>query len=54
LNSSGKSHRSLLRLRSLGVERGDRVAAYLTNGPEAVVAFLACSSLGARLERMRS
>jgi acetoacetyl-CoA synthetase len=36
-----------LALRSLGVERGDRVAAYLTNGPEAVVAFLACSSLGA-------
>jgi acetoacetyl-CoA synthetase len=34
-------------LRELGVERGDRVAAYLTNGPEAVVAFLACSSLGA-------
>jgi acetoacetyl-CoA synthetase len=34
-------------LRSLGVRRGDRVAAYLTNGPEAVVAFLACSSLGA-------
>lgn len=36
-----------LSLRELGVERGDRVAAYLTNGPEAVVAFLACSSLGA-------
>jgi acetoacetyl-CoA synthetase len=34
-------------LRSLGVERGDRVAAYLSNGPEAVVAFLACSSVGA-------
>src|SRR5277367_4945209 len=34
-------------LRGLGVERGDRVAAYLSNGPEAVVAFLACSSLGA-------
>ncbi len=36
-----------LTLRELGVERGDRVAAYLTNCPEAVVAFLACSSLGA-------
>jgi acetoacetyl-CoA synthetase len=36
-----------LHLRGLGVERGDRVAAYLTNGPEAVVSFLACSSLGA-------
>ena len=34
-------------LRRRGVGRGDRVAAYLTNGPEAVVAFLACSSLGA-------
>ena len=36
-----------LSLQNLGIERGDRVAAYLTNGPEAVVAFLACSSLGA-------
>jgi acetoacetyl-CoA synthetase len=36
-----------LSLRELGVERGDRVAAYLTNCPEAVVAFLACSSVGA-------
>jgi acetoacetyl-CoA synthetase len=36
-----------LSLRELGVERGDRVAAYLTNSPEAVIAFLACSSLGA-------
>jgi acetoacetyl-CoA synthetase len=36
-----------LALRELGVEPGDRVAAYLTNSPEAVVAFLACSSLGA-------
>jgi acetoacetyl-CoA synthetase len=34
-------------LRDLGVERGDRVAAYLSNGPEAVVAFLACASVGA-------
>jgi len=34
-------------LRGLGVERGDRVAAYLPNGPEAVVAFLACASVGA-------
>jgi acetoacetyl-CoA synthetase len=36
-----------LSLRALGVARGDRVAAYLNNGPEAVVAFLACSSIGA-------
>jgi acetoacetyl-CoA synthetase len=31
----------------LGVQRGDRVAAYLPNGPEALVAFLATASLGA-------
>jgi acetoacetyl-CoA synthetase len=35
-----------LRLRELGVQRGDRIAAYLTNSPEAVVAFLACCSVG--------
>src|SRR5205085_6620204 len=34
-------------LRVLGVGRGDRVAAYLTNTPETVAAFLACASLGA-------
>ena len=34
-------------LRRLGVEPGDRVAAYLPNIPEAVAAFLACASLGA-------
>jgi acetoacetyl-CoA synthetase len=34
-------------LRALGVERGDRVAAYLPNVPEAVAAFLACASIGA-------
>ena len=34
-------------LRSLGVERGDRVAGYLPNIPEAVVAFLATASIGA-------
>ena len=34
-------------LRELGVGRGDRVAAYLPNVPEAVVGFLATSSLGA-------
>ncbi len=34
-------------LRDLGVRRGDRVAAYLPNIPEAVVAFLACAALGA-------
>jgi len=34
-------------LRSLGVERGDRVVAYLPNIPEAIVAFLATASIGA-------
>ncbi|HVI32714.1 acetoacetate--CoA ligase [Phenylobacterium sp.] len=36
-----------LELRRAGVGRGDRVAAYLPNAPEAVVAMLACASLGA-------
>ena len=34
-------------LRRLGVTRGDRVAALLPNGAEALIAFLACASLGA-------
>ena len=34
-------------LRDLGVQRGDRVAAYLPNIPEAIVAFLASASIGA-------
>ena len=34
-------------LRDLGVGRGDRVVAYLPNGPEALVAFLATASIGA-------
>ena len=34
-------------LRALGVERGDRVAGYLPNIPEAAIAFLACASIGA-------
>lgn len=36
-----------LELRRRGVGRGDRVAAYLPNIPEAVIALLACASLGA-------
>jgi acetoacetyl-CoA synthetase len=36
-----------LELRRLGVRRGDRVAAYLSNTPEAVIAFLASASIGA-------
>ncbi len=35
------------RLRAMGVKPGDRVAGYLSNTPEAVVAFLASASLGA-------
>jgi acetoacetyl-CoA synthetase len=34
-------------LRRLGVERGDRVVAYVPNVPEAIVAFLATASIGA-------
>ncbi|HYZ54332.1 MAG TPA: acetoacetate--CoA ligase [Streptosporangiaceae bacterium] len=34
-------------LRSLGVGKGDRVAALLPNGPQAVIALLAAASLGA-------
>jgi acetoacetyl-CoA synthetase len=34
-------------LRALGVERGDRVAAYMPNIPETLIAFLATASLGA-------
>ena len=34
-------------LRGLGIERGDRVVAYLSNVPQTVVAFLACASIGA-------
>ncbi|UCH22738.1 MAG: acetoacetate--CoA ligase [Deltaproteobacteria bacterium] len=34
-------------LRNAGVERGDRVVAYLPNIPQTVIAFLACASIGA-------
>ena len=36
-----------LALKDMGVQRGDRVAAYLPNVPETAVAFLACASIGA-------
>ena len=36
-----------LALRGMGVQRGDRVAAYLPNIPETIVACLACVSIGA-------
>lgn len=32
---------------SLGVQKGDRIAAYIPNIPEATVAFLACCAIGA-------
>ncbi|CAB4342526.1 unannotated protein [freshwater metagenome] len=34
-------------MKRLGVGRGDRVAAYLPNGPEAIAGFLAAASIGA-------
>lgn len=34
-------------LKKLGVQQGDRVAAYIPNIPEAVIGFLACASIGA-------
>jgi acetoacetyl-CoA synthetase len=34
-------------LRSMGVQRGDRVCAVLPNVPQTIVVFLACASLGA-------
>ena len=34
-------------IRSLGIGPGDRVTGYLVNGPETVIAFLACASIGA-------
>jgi acetoacetyl-CoA synthetase len=34
-------------MQALGVQRGDRVAAYLPNTPHTIVAFLACASIGA-------
>jgi acetoacetyl-CoA synthetase len=34
-------------LRAMGVRRGDRVAGYLSNTPETVIAFLAAASMGA-------
>ena len=36
-----------LALKDMGVQRGDRVAAYLPNVPETAVAMLACASIGA-------
>ena len=35
------------RLKQAGIEKGDRVVAYMPNIPETVIAFLACASIGA-------
>jgi acetoacetyl-CoA synthetase len=35
------------KLSAMGVVSGDRVASYMPNHPETVIAFLACASLGA-------
>lgn len=34
-------------LKEMGIQRGDRVVAYMPNVPETVAAFLACASIGA-------
>ncbi len=44
---SGRVRRLATALREMGVEPGDRVAAYLPNVPEAVIAMLATTSIGA-------
>jgi acetoacetyl-CoA synthetase len=44
---SAQTRRIAAGLRALGVERGDRVVAYMPNIPETAAAFLACASLGA-------
>jgi acetoacetyl-CoA synthetase len=44
---TGEVARVAAGLRSLGVGQGDRVAAYLPNSPEALIAMLATASLGA-------
>jgi acetoacetyl-CoA synthetase len=42
-----KTNRLAAHLRNLGVERGDRVVAYMPNIPETIIAFLAAASVGA-------
>src|SRR5215210_7514201 len=43
----GETARVAAGLRAMGVERGDRVVAYMPNIPETIAAFLAVASLGA-------
>jgi fatty-acyl-CoA synthase len=42
-----RANRTSCRLQSLGIEKGDRVAAMLNNCPEFIELFLACAQLGA-------
>ena len=49
-----KSAALALHLRAQGVTKGDRVAAYLPNIPETIVAFLATASIGAEISRPRT
>jgi len=42
-----RANRSSCWLQSLGIEKGDRVAAMLENGPQFLELYLACSRLGA-------
>jgi acetoacetyl-CoA synthetase len=44
---AGKVRILATELRRLGIKQGDRVAGYLPNGPEAVIAMLATTSIGA-------
>lgn len=43
----GKARILATQLRKMGIKPGDRVAAYLPNGPEAIIALLATASIGA-------
>jgi len=47
LEIADQTNRLAQALKLMGVERGDRVVAYLPNIPETIVAFLAVASLGA-------
>jgi len=42
-----ETHRVAEGLKKLGVEKGDRVAGFIPNMPEAIIAMLAASSIGA-------
>ncbi len=44
---NARANRTACWLQSLGIEKGDRTAVFLQNGPEFVELYLACSRLGA-------